>query len=60
VNPEAWGLKTTCDVSANRRLPLDHRLTRKDNHGIIAPVRNNFIDIFASGSEISPLRIPAE
>jgi hypothetical protein len=55
VNLKARRLKTARDVGADRRLPFEHRLTGKDDNGIIAPIGYDLIDVLAGRSEIGPL-----
>ena len=60
MNLKARRLKTARDVGADCCLPFEHRLTGKDDNGIIAPIGYDLIDVLAGRSEIGPLCIPAE
>src|SRR6266852_4189920 len=50
VNFESRSVETRCDISANRRLALQHGLSRENEHRIVAPVRHDLFHIFPSGS----------
>ncbi len=57
---ESRRIQTRCHVRADRRLPLEHGLSRKNEHGIVAPVGNNLLDVFAGSGKVCPLRVPTQ
>src|SRR5205809_7272638 len=57
---ESGGIKAGGNVSTNRRLALEHRLSRENEDSIIAPVRDNLFDILACRGEIRPFCVPGQ
>src|SRR6266480_1698768 len=60
VDLESRGIKARGNVGTNRRLAFEYRLPRKDKNGVLSPIGNYLLNIFSCGSEIRPLRIPAQ
>jgi hypothetical protein len=60
VNLESRRIKARGNVATNRRFALEDRLPRKNKNGVLSPIRNYLLNILPGGSEICPLRVPAQ
>jgi hypothetical protein len=47
-------------IGADRRLPFNYRLPWENEHRVISPIRNDFVDILAGSSKDCPLRISTQ
>ncbi len=60
MNLESRRIKARGNVGTNRRFALEDRLPRKEKNGVLSPKRDYLFNILPGGSEICPLRIPAQ
>src|SRR6266446_4598088 len=60
VDFKSRSLETLCDISTNSRLALEHGLSRENEHRIVAPIRDDLLNILPSGGKVSPLRVATE
>src|SRR6267142_4681127 len=57
---EPWDFQAVGHQRATGRLPLDDRLARRNDQGVIGPIRNNFFDVLSTRRRIGPFRIPLQ
>ncbi len=57
---EAWDFKAVRHERSESALSFDDRLARRDDHRIVAPVRDRLLDVFAFGRGRRPLRVARE
>jgi hypothetical protein len=47
-------------IRADRRFPFNYRLPWENEHRVISPIRDDFVDILAGSGKVCPLTISAQ
>jgi len=47
-------------IRADRCFPFNYRLPGENEHCVVSPIRNDFVDILAGSGKICPLSVPLQ